>query len=172
MFAPILPRPIIPSCIVCAPQREVKSGCRVPTKTCGSNDPPLQRLGDRFCERGQPGLYVLAEMYTQGAATALGEHSKVSACLCGLYHSEGVFLARHLLVLGSGAGDWQKAAAVRAALVRLAGRVKETRAETEAGGDFLFVADLVADVLQRLFVGSVHQDVAEYGEIVARLDAG
>src|SRR5258705_13798045 len=49
--------------------------------------------------------------------------------------------------------------------------MEKTRTEAEAGGGFFGVTYLVTDNLERFFVGVVHLDVAEEGEIVAAADA-
>src|SRR6202021_845876 len=54
---------------------------------------------------------------------------------------------------------------------RAGGGMEKARGESEASGGFFGVANLVTDGLQGFFVGVVHLDVAEKGEVVARADA-
>jgi len=84
---------------------------------------------------------------------------------------KGEFLPRDGNIGGVIAGELEKYAGVRPALVSLAGGMEKARAEAEAGGGFFGVAHLVTDGLERFFVGVVHLDVAEEGEIVAAADA-
>ena len=68
------------------------------------------------------------------------------------------------------AGDLQEDAAVRSALVGLAGRMQEARPEAEAGRHALAVADHDADVLQRVAVLLVALDIGEQRAIVAGVE--
>src|SRR5215471_19924560 len=108
MLAPILPSPIMPSCIERSSERD---GNRV--RTSG------QRLLDGLAEFCQIALDVFAEMNTQRAAPALGKHGKVAARLSSLHDAESVFLPGHGNVRGVIAGDLQEHTAVRATLVSL-----------------------------------------------------
>ena len=128
MFAPIRPRPIIPSCMLPAPSRVITPA---PASIAASS--VLQAGG-----------HVRAEMDAQRAPAALGQHLEVAARLGRLDDAEGVLLARHRQVVRVVAGDLQEDAAVRPALVGLAGRVQEARPEAEAGGDALPVAHAMA----------------------------
>src|ERR1700688_2615968 len=96
IFAPILPSPIIPSCIALAPRPRVFP------------NPPSalrQRLLDRRLQFGEPRFYVLAKVHTQRAPAAFSKHREVSASLCGLDNAESVFLLRHRKIVGIVARD-------------------------------------------------------------------
>src|SRR5579863_1516722 len=110
-------------------------------------------------------------MHAQRAPSALGEDLEVATRLSRFYNSKRIFLAGHWQLDGIVAGDLQEYSGVRAAFVRLAGGVQETRAESQARCHAFFVAHGVAQSLQRLLVLSVHLDVAQRGEVVASLDA-
>ena len=83
----------------------------------------------------QPRRDIRTEMDAQRAAVALDEHLEIAARLRRLDDAERVALAGHRQVRGVVAGDLQEDAGVGAALVGLAGRVQEARAEAEAGRD-------------------------------------
>src|SRR5262249_39476355 len=131
MFAPILPSPIIPICI-----SRYLSFRRLPPVLVQS----LFDSGDQFRKAR---LDVLAEVDAEGAAIAFAKHLEVASRLRRLDRPEGVLLPWHLHVGRIIAGDLQEHAAVRPALVRLAGRMQEARAEAQAGGNPLAVANRV-----------------------------
>ena len=95
----------------------------------------------------EAGLQILAQMDSQCAAASLGEDVEIAASLCSLYRAECVFLAGHRKVGGVVVSDLEKDAGVRATFVGLAGGVQKSRAEAEACGEFLFVADYVTEFL-------------------------
>src|ERR1700675_1629795 len=160
MLPPILPRPIIPICILlCSlllanPFLELR-----------------KRLLNRFLKCFQTGRHVGAEMDSQRAAVAVRENLEITSRLRCLYHAERVLLTRHGEICGVVAGDLQEDAGVRTALVGLPRGMEEPRAEAEAGGDFFLVAHGMANRLELGFVRVVHMDVAEHGEIIAGFDA-
>ena len=128
----------------------------------------LYGLGERL----EAGLQILAEMYTECATAALGEDIEIAACLRGLYDAERVFLARYSKVGSVIVSDLEKDAAVRATFVSLTGGMQKSRAEAEASGKLLFVANDVTEFLENFFVFGVHGDVAEDGEVIASACAG
>src|SRR5262245_38295745 len=150
MFAPIRPSPIIPSCIA------VSLG-----------EGPL----DRLAELREPAGDVGAEVDTKGAPAALGEHGEVAARLGGLDDAEREVPAGNREVGCVVSGDLQEDAAVRAALVGLAGRVEEARAEADGRGGLRAVADERPDRGQLGLVLRRHLDVGEQRRIVALADA-
>src|SRR5215470_1629923 len=109
-------------------------------------------------------------MDTQCAAATFGEDAEVAASLRCLRDPECVFLPGNGEIGSIIAGNLQKDAAIRAALVGLSRGVQEAWAEAKAGGDFLFVANGVTEFLQDFFVFRIHRDVAQNGEIIARSD--
>src|SRR6266702_5152518 len=160
MLAPILPSPIMPSCIEVPPREIEKENLKL-----------RQSLFDRFREFREIALYVLAEVDAERPAIAIGKNGEIAARLGGLDDAKGEFLARDRNIGSIIAGELEKNAGVRTALVGLAGGVEKARAEAEAGGGFLGVAHLVADGLQGFLVGVVHLDVAEKCEVIAGADA-
>src|SRR5208282_2955035 len=161
MFAPILPSPIIPSCIVSVLHEDF-------VRRAGESG---QRLLHGFRELGEIALHILAKVHAQGAPAAFREHREIAAGLCCLDHTKRVLLSGHGQVHSIVAGNLEEHAAILAALVGLSRRVQETRAKAEAGGHFLGVTHLVANALQRALIPRVHGDVAQHGKIVARPDA-
>src|SRR5882762_6589462 len=111
-------------------------------------------------------------MDAKRTTAAFGENVEVAAGLRSFYGPERIFLARDGEIESVVAGDLQKDAAVRTAFISLAGGVQKARAEAEAGGDFLFVADDVAKLLQDFFVFRVHRNVAENGEVISGSRSG
>src|ERR1700754_470083 len=122
MLAPIRPRPIIPSCMICFPFFPGIARRRLPEG--------LLNGGSESCKTC---LDILAEMHAQDAAVAFGKHLEVASRLCGFDNAEGVFLPRHRDVGLVVASDLQEDAAVRPALVCLSCRMQEARAEAETG---------------------------------------
>src|SRR6185437_8084028 len=106
-------------------------------------------------------------MHPQGAPAAFGEDVEIAARLRRLDDAEAVPSARHVEVARIVAGDLQKDARIGAALIGLAGRMEEARAETEAGGDPLRAADRDAYCLQRLGVRGVALDIGEQRAVIA-----
>src|SRR5438477_486413 len=82
------------------------------------------------------------------APAALAEHAEIAARLRRFDHAEAVLRSGHGQILRVVAGDLQEHAAVGPALVRLAGRVQETRAEADAGRRLRPVAHERAQGLQ------------------------
>src|SRR5690349_2678220 len=122
MFAPILPSPTMPSCIVRSPS----SPTSATTEQMGTPPHLLKSLVDRRLEPRQATAGI-GEMHAQGTTLALEQHAEVATRLRGLHDAERVPLAGDLhvvLVLGS---DLQKNARVGAALVGLSGGMEETR---------------------------------------------
>jgi hypothetical protein len=119
--------------------------------------------------------HVGAEMQAQDAPPALAEHLEVALCLRRLDGAETVLMPRqppqppqppHIEIGGVVAGDVQKHAGVRAALIGLTGRMEKARSEAETGGDPLAVADHDADRLQRFAVKRIALDISEERAIV------
>ena len=105
MFAPIRPRPIIPSCM---PMPALH-----PTLLC-------QCLLDRGVERAQTGGDVRPEMDSEGPAMALRQNLKVPARLRGLDETKRVLLSGDLQILAVLAGHLQEHSAIGTTLVGLA----------------------------------------------------
>src|SRR5258708_37535852 len=124
MLAPILPSPIMPSCIVSAP-RFMRMKWFSDLRDC---------LLHGFRKRRESRLQILPQVHTQCAAAAFGKNREVAEGLCGLHDAEGVFLPGHRKILGVAAGDLQKNAAIEAAFVSLSSGVQEARAKAENGG--------------------------------------
>src|SRR5262245_31372254 len=150
MFAPMRPSPIIPSCI------RVSLG-----------EGPL----DRLAELREPAGDVGTEVDAEGAAAALGEHGEVASGLGGLDDAEREVPSGDGEVGRVVGGDLQEDAAVRAALVGLAGRVQEARAEADAGRGPRSVAERRPDRGQLGLVLGRHLDVREQRRVVAGPDA-
>ncbi len=96
--------------------------------------------------------------------------SEIAACLRGFHHAKGVFLAWHGEIDFIVARNLQKDAGIGPTFVGLTCGMQKTRAKAEDGGDFLCVANVVPDYLQRAFIRFVHCDVGEDSEVVARID--
>src|SRR5256885_8035949 len=111
-------------------------------------------------------------MDSECAAASIGEDVEITASLRGLYDAERVLLAGHGKVGGVIVGDLEKDAGVRAAFVGLSCGMQESRAEAEAGGEFLFVTNDVTEFLKNFFVFGVHGDIAENGKVIAGSRAG
>src|ERR1700688_4122076 len=98
-------------------------------------------LPDGVLESREAGRDVRTEMDAQEPSPALRQHLEVAARCRRLDDAESVFLPRDRQIVGLVAGDLQKNAGVRAALVGLSGRVQEARSESQAGGYPLVIAD-------------------------------
>src|SRR5882672_11472964 len=162
MLAPILPSPIMPSCIASAPL------CLVSETLFASSG---ERLLHCSCQCREPALQVFPEMGTQGTAAAFGKNGKIAAGLPRLHDSKRVLLSRNRQVLGVVAGNLQENAAIRAAFIGLSRRMQEARAKAENCGHFFLVAHGMPHALQSCFICRIHGDVAEHGEIIARTGA-
>src|SRR5258708_1852313 len=158
MLAPILPSPIMPSCIVSAP-RFMRMKWFSDLRDC---------LLHGFRKRRESRLQILPQVHTQCAAAAFGKNREVAAGLCGFHDPEGVFLPGYRKILGIVASDLQKTAAMGTAFVGLSSGVQEARAKAETGGYFFLIPHGVPDRLQRLFIRGIHRDIAEDCEIVTR----
>src|SRR5712664_1107174 len=161
MLAPILPSPIMPSCIVSAP-RLMRMNWFSDLRDC---------LLHGFRKRREPRLQILTQVDAQCAAAAFGENREVAPGLRGFHDPESVFLPGYRRILGIVASDLQKNAAIGAAFVGLSSGVQEARAKAEDGGHLLLVAHGVPNTLQRLFIRGIHRYVAQDCEIVARVQA-
>src|SRR6266446_3298524 len=136
MLAPIRPKPIIPYCIV---SLRLAYGLR-----------------DGFRERLQVLLHVRPQVRPQRAAFAFGQNLEITARLRSLHHTESIFLARHRQIVRVVAGNLEEHARIRAALVSLPGGMQKARAEADAGGHFLSVANRHTHLLQYGVVLRVH----------------
>src|ERR1700674_1619374 len=137
MLAPILPSPIMPSCIVSAP-RFMRQ--KLFSDLCDG-------FFGSFRERRESRLQILSQVYAQCAAAAFRKNREVAAGLRGLHDPEGVLLPGHWKILGIVAGDLQEDAAIGTAFVGLSSGVQEARAKAENGGHFFPVAHGVPDRL-------------------------
>src|SRR6266850_2549115 len=140
MLAPIRPSPTIPTCM--------ESSSRL--------DGPAQQ--------GQPGFHVAPEMHAQRPAPALLEDAEVTERLSGLHHTERIPLSRYREVVRVVTGDLDEHAGIRAALVRLPGRVQVARAEADTRRDSKRVAHGQPGRPQQDLVRLVHRDVREEGD--------
>src|SRR3982074_3294863 len=100
----------------------------------------VQCLDDRGIEQLQSRFEIALQMHAQGAPAALGQHVKIAARLRRLDHPKTGLLTGHREIPGVIRCDLQEYAAVRSALVGLAGGMQETRAEFGAGRDMALVA--------------------------------
>src|SRR5262245_41376733 len=112
MFAPMRPSPTIPSCI-----------------WFSLGEGPL----DGSAELREAAGNVRVEVDPQRPSAALRQNREVAAGLGGLDDAEGEVPSGDGEVGDVVGGDLEEDAAVRPALVRLAGRVQEARAEADAG---------------------------------------
>jgi hypothetical protein len=135
---------------------------REPLRDCLAND---------LLQLRQAGRYITAEMNAQGPPVAVGEDLEIPASLGRFHDAERIFLAGHGKIGSIVAGDLQEDAGIRAAFIGLPGGMEKSRAEAEAGGNTLLVANGVAKRLQLPFVRIVPLDVAKDGEIIAGTDA-
>src|SRR5262249_49186274 len=97
----------------------------------------------------------------------LRKHLQIAARLRRLDDAKGVGLAGHRQVFGVIAGDLQKDAAVRAALIGLSRRMLEARAKTDAGRRFGPVTDHAADALNRFDMGGAAIDISQKRRVIA-----
>src|SRR5277367_1382715 len=111
-------------------------------------------------------------MDAQCAPPALGQDLEIAARLRRLDYAKSVFLTGHRKIRLVVASNLQNHAAVRAALIRLAGRMQKARAKAETGRCFGAVADYAAPALQRRDMGGIPLDISEERRIVAGADAG
>src|SRR3981189_1351132 len=110
-------------------------------------------------------------MHPQRTAAALGQHVEIAACLSSLDHAESGLLTGYREIFGVIGGDLQKYAAVRAALISLAGGMQKTWAAFGAGRAMALVAHLKPHVLQHVDMGAIALDIGEQRHIVARTRA-
>src|SRR5882724_2350699 len=146
MLPPIRPRPIMPSCILASLVQCFRYG------------------GIKCCQRRGE---VALEMNPQRPSSAFGEHVEIAACRRCLDDTKTRLLARHRQIPGVIGGDLQEHAAVRTALVGLAGRMQETRAEFGAGGDVALVAHRRTHFVQDADRAAVAGDIGQQRHIVA-----
>src|SRR3954470_9426040 len=106
-------------------------------------------------------------MNAQEAPPALRENVEIAARLRRLDDAEAVAAAGHLEIPVIVAGDLEEDAGIRPALVGLAGGVEKARAEAEAGGDALGVANRAAHCLQRRLMRVAALDIGEKRAIIA-----
>src|SRR6478752_4271836 len=151
MLPPIRPRPIMPSCI-----RKI---------------PLIERFRDGGIQRCKRRLEVTLEMDTQRAPAAFGQHVEIAARLRRLDDAKAGFLARHRQIPGVVGRDLQEYAAAGSALVGLAGRMQEARAEFGAGRNVAPVADLQPHLLQRVDRRAVACDISQQRKIIAAAGA-
>ena len=158
MLPPILPNPIMPSCI-----------CSLfGVHSCASAFSTALQAFKR-CEAA----FYFAQVDAQGPPLAFHQHLKISASLRRLHHSKREFLAGHRKVRRVVAGHLQEHAAVGAALIRLAGRMQEARPKSETGGHVLRVSRTFVRISCNIpLCGVVHFDIREQREIIARASAG
>ena len=131
----------------------------------------FQRLPNGVLEGRQPRRDMRPEMHAQHPPIALGQYVKIATRFCRHDHAEGVLLIRHLDIRRVVAGNLQEHSGVRAALVGLPRRMKESRTEAETGGDPLAVADQDTDILQCVAMALVAFDIGEERAIVAFANA-
>src|SRR5271154_6884788 len=112
-----------------------------------------------------------AEMHAQESAITSGQHFEIAARFRRLDDTEGVFLVRHLEVVGVVASDLQEHAGVRAALVGLPGRMKEPRPKAETGSDPLAITNQDAYILERIAITLIALYIGEQRAIVAPSDS-
>lgn len=117
-----------------------------------------KRLFDGAVQVFQTCLDIFAEVSTESAASTLLQYAQIAGSLGIDDHTKGIFLIRNGKVLRMVGRDLKKYAGVGSALVILAGGVKKARAKTEAGCDFLVVANSVAETLQGFFVLAIALD--------------
>src|ERR1700676_739252 len=176
MLAPILPRPIIPSCMLFLPSREKFAESFRPVAKpgyCAGRNSPGKKYGirrsrsgrilrqgllNRLGQLGEIALYILAKVHAQSATTALCEHREIAASLGRFYHAKSVFLPGNRQIGSIVAGNLQEHAGVWTALVGLTGGVQKPRTKAQAGGNFFRVAHPMTNGLQGFLVRCVHSD--------------
>src|SRR5947209_18652661 len=95
------------------------------------------------------------QMDTHGAAAALVQHVEIALRLRQLDRAEAELAVFERHIFGMVAGEREKDAAIRAALVGLASRMQIARSETETGGHALPVADAQPQFFERCLVLAV-----------------
>src|SRR5260370_17223977 len=90
MLAPILPSPIIPSCIDIAPVHSCLSSFTVALRQC---------LPDCRLQFRESSTYVFAEVHAKHPSPALGKYREIATRLCSLDHPKLIFLfgARNII---------------------------------------------------------------------------
>src|SRR5205085_5437358 len=116
-------------------------------------------------QRLQAGLDAAGEVDAKCPPAAVSQHVEIAARLSRLDDTERVLGTGDRQVGRIAAGDLQEYAAVRSALIGLAGRVQEARTETEAGRQLLLVAHHVPQRLHRLDVRRGAIDIGEHRDI-------
>src|SRR5262249_52025546 len=137
MLAPILPSPIIPSCIDIAPV------------ICFSNwgFTLSQRLTNRRLQGRKSSPYIFAEMHTQRAPASFRKDRKIPACLRCFDNTECVFLLGNGQVIGVIARNLKEHAVVGAIFVGLSCRMQEPRPKSENSCHLLRVSNSVTNDL-------------------------
>src|SRR5260370_30735350 len=95
-------------------------------------------------------------MDSQCPAIAVRKNLKIAPSLCLFYDAESVLLPWDWEIDRIIAGDLQEDSGIGTALVGLSRRMEKTRAESQAGRDFLRVSNHVASGLQNVLVRVVH----------------
>src|SRR5260370_20916282 len=157
MLAPILPSPIIPSCIDIAPVHSCLSSFTVPLR---------QALPDCRLQFRESCTYVFAEVHAKRTSAALRKYREIATRLRCFDHPKRIFLFRDRKIVGIVTSDLQEDTAVGSAFIGLACRVQKPRPKSENSRQLLGVSDRMADALQSGFILSVHRDVAEHSEII------
>src|SRR5260370_22052024 len=156
MLAPILPSPIIPSCIDIAPVHSCLSSFTVALRQC---------LPDCRLQFRESSTYIFAEVHAKRPSPALRKYREIATRLRRFDHPKRIFLFRDRKIVGIVAGDLQEDTAVGSAFIGLACRVQKPRPKSENSRQLLGVSDRMTDALQSGFILSVHRDVAEQSEI-------
>ena len=106
-------------------------------------------------------------MNAQRATAALEQDIEVAACLGILHHSETRAMARNGQIVAIVGRDLKKDAAVRPALVSLAGRMQKSRAEFEASCGVVAIAQREPQLLQSRCILFIARKIGKQGKIVA-----
>ena len=130
----------------------------------------MQRLLDGAAQAVETRINITGDVHTQRAPAALGENVEIAARLCLLDDPESIGAAGYRQILGIRAGDLQKDAAVRSALVGLTRRMLKTRPEADACRRLGPVADHAAEPLHRIDMGGAAIDIGEQCCVIARAD--
>src|SRR5215472_11485966 len=104
-----------------APASASAVGCSCPRPERPCFNLLLHGLLDRTAQRSKAGIEITCDVRPQGAPAALGKDIVIAARLRGLDDAKGVGLTGDPQIFGIVAGDLQKDAAVRSALVGLSG---------------------------------------------------
>src|SRR5262249_3319801 len=115
MLAPILPSPIIPSCI--ANRSFLLFLDRVAVLS--------QRLSDRRLQCRKTGPHIFSQMHTHRPSPALCKDRETPACLRSFNDTERIFLFGNWKVIGVVARNLKEHAAVGTALVSLSCRMQK-----------------------------------------------